>query len=67
MVTSNLAELRKSKRYSQAALAKVSGVNRGTIALIEEGKTKNATISTLLKLANALDVPVTSLFYTDNG
>ena len=46
---------------SQEQLAKKSGVSRVTISKIETGEQKVTTTTTILALANALDVPVADL------
>ena len=47
---------RKAKKISQDKLAKLTGLDRTSISLIETGK-RSLTFSTLLKISNALDVP----------
>jgi transcriptional regulator with XRE-family HTH domain len=49
---------------TQERLADLSGVSRGTIALLETGKLKTTTIETLMKLAGGLKVPLTELTRT---
>lgn len=53
-----LAELRKAKGLSQVKLAKASGVASSRIADIERGRRdiRNASLATVLKLADALKV-----------
>ena len=51
----SLAESRYDKGLSQNQLAELSGVPQATIARIENGKS-NPTLSTIVKLAEALDV-----------
>jgi transcriptional regulator with XRE-family HTH domain len=53
------------RRITQAQLAKESGVSQSTIAQIEKGK-KDPSISTLKKIAEALDVHLSVLFASDN-
>jgi transcriptional regulator with XRE-family HTH domain len=48
-------------RYSVEQLAARSGVSAGSISLIERGR-GNPSLSTLIKLAHALDIPLESLF-----
>ena len=57
-------ELRKSKRLSQNALAKIAGVSPRTIFGYEAGTTYPRTASTLNRLAEALGV--TSEALADN-
>lgn len=64
-IESKIAErvrlLRKRKTLSLDQLAKVSGVSRSMISLIERGET-SATASVLNRIADALDEPLASLF-----
>lgn len=53
--------LRKARGHTLDALAQISGVSRSTISLIERGET-SATAAVLGKLAQALQVPLASLF-----
>lgn len=57
--------LRENRGMTQEALAQASGVGRVTIALIENGTTKNASSKTLLALAKALDVTIDELFFDE--
>jgi len=61
---SNLRRLRAAKRpeMTQAELASLSGVSRGTIAEIERGARTNVETETLQRLADALDLSVGDLF-----
>lgn len=44
-------------------LARRAGVDKSTICLLENGKTKNPTIDIAFKIADALEVDVRKLFY----
>ncbi len=55
-----IRELRKSKGYSQEELAKKCGLNRNSIYNYETGK-RDINIDTLTKIADALDVNLTTL------
>ena len=55
---SKLAMLRASKGMTQVELAEVSDVNRDTISKLETGAEINILPMTLVKLANAFDMPV---------
>ena len=57
-----LKELRKERNMSQIELAQKSGVSRGIITRLESGDEYVTTTTTLRKLAEALDVPVSLLF-----
>lgn len=56
-----LLEARTRKGISQPKLSQISGVARSHIQKIEINAT-NPTVSTLCKLAKALDVPIWELF-----
>ncbi|MCV3265196.1 helix-turn-helix transcriptional regulator [Vibrio harveyi] len=54
-------EIRKKKALTIQELAEISGVSEGHVSRLENGL-KSPTISTLEKLANALDVPIVYFF-----
>lgn len=56
-----LRELRIQKGFSLRALAELSGLNVNTLSLIENGKS-SPSVSTLQRLAFALNVPITAFF-----
>ena len=55
-------ELREKKGITQEQLAEISGVSRATISMLETNETKVCNSSTLTKLAEALNSPVSNLF-----
>ena len=55
-----VAELMKERGINQTQLAEKMGITRVGLAKAMSG---NTTVSTLRKLADALEVPITSLFY----
>ncbi|MGT2959344.1 XRE family transcriptional regulator [Streptococcus bovimastitidis] len=57
-----IKELREEKNMSQEELADKSGVSRTTISLLETQKSTTVKLSTLKKLANALEVKVGYFF-----
>jgi DNA-binding Xre family transcriptional regulator len=59
-IAENVKRLRAEKRWSQRALAKISGVNHCHLALIEGGL-ENVTIHTLLRLARGLGVALAAV------
>jgi transcriptional regulator with XRE-family HTH domain len=61
-----IKEVREQRGMTQEALAAASGVGRVTIALIESGATKNASGTTLFKIATALGTTIDSLFFDDS-
>ncbi|MEO5644244.1 MAG: helix-turn-helix transcriptional regulator [Bacteroidia bacterium] len=56
----NIKAIRDKKGVSQTELADLCGFERSTTNRIESGGS-NVTAKTLLKIAKALDVPVTEL------
>jgi DNA-binding XRE family transcriptional regulator len=65
IVGENLKAYRKRKAISQETLGDISGVHRTYIGLIEVGK-KNVTLSTLVKLGEALDVEPQAFLIKDS-
>jgi transcriptional regulator with XRE-family HTH domain len=63
-VGKRLRELRGERRISIRSLAEQSGLNVNTLSLIENGKT-SPSVSTLQRLAAALEVPITAFFETE--
>lgn len=64
-VGTRLRELRTSRDLSLRMLAMKSGLSIHTLSMIEKGKT-SPSVSTLYKLAEALNVPITFFFNPDN-
>lgn len=60
-VGGKLRELREERGLSMRALARMSGLSANALSMIERGRT-SPSVSTLYKLANALEVPITALF-----
>jgi transcriptional regulator with XRE-family HTH domain len=56
-----LQEERKAKKISQEKLAKLTGLDRTFISLIENGK-RSPTFSTILKICSALEISPSKLF-----
>jgi len=56
-----LQEERKAKKISQEKLAKLSGLDRTFISLIENGK-NSPSFSTILKICSALEIAPSELF-----
>jgi len=56
-----IRELRDERGLSMRALARKSGISANALSMIERGRT-SPSVSTLYKLADALDVPITDLF-----
>ncbi|MBK9322412.1 MAG: helix-turn-helix transcriptional regulator [Bdellovibrionaceae bacterium] len=60
-----LEYLRGRRNMTQQELAKVAGISQSTVAQIESGK-KDPSLSTLKKVAQALDVHIAVLFSSDD-
>jgi transcriptional regulator with XRE-family HTH domain len=56
----NLKRIRTKKAISQGDIARELGVSRGFVSTIENGKT-NPTLSTIAKLAKALNISTNEL------
>jgi len=56
-----LQEERKAKQISQEKLAKLTGLDRTAISLIETGK-RSPTFSTILRICSALGIHPSKLF-----
>ena len=61
-----IKELRKANRMSQEELSEKSGVSRTIVSFLENGNETDTKVGTLLKIAEALEVPLAALF-SDNG
>ena len=59
-----LKKIREKKGYTQVQLAKKSGVCRTVISGLETGSWTQTTTGTLRKIAAALDVSVTEIFFS---
>ena len=58
----NLKKIREDKGMTQEELSLKSGVSRTIISGLESGVAKVTTTSTLVKIAKALDEPVSNIF-----
>jgi transcriptional regulator with XRE-family HTH domain len=56
-----LRELREARKISMRGLATKSGLSANALSMIERGRT-SPSVSTLYKIADALDVPITEFF-----
>ena len=63
IIAANLKRLRTRQGHSLERLAKLAGVSRAMLSQIETGKSV-PTITLLLKVANALGVPIANLLIT---
>lgn len=62
-VGSRLRELRQERGLSMRSLARLSGLSTNALSMIERGKT-SPSVSTLYKLSEALEIPITAFFRT---
>lgn len=60
-VGSRLRELRMERGKSMRALARASGLSTNALSMIERGRT-SPSVSTLYKISEALEVPITAFF-----
>lgn len=58
----NIAALREKKNMTQEELSEKSGVSRSIVSGLESGRTKQTTVKTLERLADALGVDISSFF-----
>lgn len=58
-----LKEFREKAKMSQVELSQKSGVSRGTIISIENNSTKSTSTKVLEKLAKALGVSISDIFF----
>ena len=56
----NIQDIRKSRGMNQGQLAEAAGVDRAYISLVENGK-QNLTLAALVRLSEALSVPVSGV------
>lgn len=56
-----IEEFRTRKGWSQAKLARKSGVNQSIISRLESGEQESVSLPNLAKLAQALEVPAAAL------
>lgn len=63
-LSERLKYLRETRNLTQKDLAELAGISQPTIAHIEKG-TKDPSVTTLSKIANALDIHISTLFTTN--
>ena len=61
MLAKNIRNLRIKKGLSQEKLARLADISNNTLVKIEMGMAKEPTITTVIKIANALDVSIDEL------
>jgi len=60
-----IRKIRQEQKMTQAALATKANIHWSYVSLLESGARTNPTIRTLVAIAQALDVPMSSLTPTD--
>jgi transcriptional regulator with XRE-family HTH domain len=65
LIQNNISKFRKLKGFTQQQLAELIGLSRSGLADIESGR-NNVYADTLVKIANALQVPVTHFLALPN-
>lgn len=60
-VGARLRQLRTERNKSMRSLARASGLSTNALSMIERGRT-SPSVSTLYKIADALEVPITAFF-----
>ncbi len=60
-VGNRLRELRQERNLSMRAVARASGLSTNALSMIERGKA-SPSVSTLFKIADALNLPITTFF-----
>lgn len=58
MLAENIKKIRKSKGFTQEKLARLADISNNTLVKIEMGMAKEPTITTMTKIADALDVSI---------
>lgn len=58
MLADNIKKIRKSKGLTQEKLARLADISNNTLVKIEMGMAKEPTITTMTKIADALDVSI---------
>lgn len=60
-----IKEIRKKKNITVYRLSKLTGIARTYLLELENNKKFNPTLSVMYKIANALEVKIDDLFYTE--
>ncbi len=61
MLAENIKKLRIKKGLAQEKLARLADISTATLVKIESGVAKEPTITTIIKIADALDVSIDEL------
>ena len=60
-----IKEIRKKKNITVYRLSKITGIARTYLLELENNKKFNPSLATMHKIANALEVKIDDLFYTE--
>lgn len=60
-----IKEIRKKKNITVYKLSKLTGISRTYLLELENNKKFNPSLSVMYKIANALEVKIDDLFYTE--
>lgn len=60
-----IKEIRKKKNITVYNLSKLTGISRSYLLELENNKKFNPSLSVMYKIANALEVKIDDLFYTE--
>ena len=66
VIAANLKRIRASRNLTLGQLSKISGISKAMLSEIEKGGS-NPTVNTVLKIADGLNVPYTSLMEQNDG
>ncbi|MCR1933563.1 helix-turn-helix domain-containing protein [Clostridium tepidum] len=66
MFDENIKKIREQKGLGVNELSRISGVNASYISALERGEKQNPTITTLKKLADALEVTIDELMKSES-
>lgn len=61
MLAENIKSIRKKKGLTQEKLARLADISNNTLVKIEMGMAKEPTITTITKIADALEVSIDTL------
>ena len=61
MLADNIKRIRKKSGFTQEKLARLANISNNTLVKIEMGMAKEPTITTIQKLADALDISIDEL------
>lgn len=65
MFVFRIKDIRIKRNLTIYKLSKITGINRPYLTQLENNKKFNPSLATMYKIANALDVKIDDLFYTE--